>query len=261
MRGPGRRSGRDWRRRFVVSCHIIQLFLARNGPRRVALREPSPRHPWADRFAAGVPASRRPASSSGQAPREADEMGMLDSSRATGGFDSKTLRAMEKSLFRNPGRSRSCGWRGGLPDCPRRSAVTFGRRGWLEPLAMVTICAAFTPALMRKSRTTSARRSERLLVVGLGAERVGVAAEGEFFAGVGFEDAGDDFQLAAGARVHLVLVELEIERERVAAGRVFHQRRVIDIAAGDAAGVVGEELVEVDFGDEPVRRGRAVVSW
>ena len=61
--------------------------------------------------------------------------------------------------------------------------------------------------------------------------------------------------MAAGARVHFVFVELEIERERVAAAGVFDERRVVEIPTGDAAGVVGEHLVEVDFGNDPVGGG------
>ncbi len=80
-------------------------------------------------------------------------------------------------------------------------------------------------------------------------------AEGELLAGIGLENEGNDFQLPAGARVHRVLVELEVKRERVAASGVFDERRVIDIAAGDAAGIVGEQLVEVDLGDAPIRGG------
>ena len=79
-------------------------------------------------------------------------------------------------------------------------------------------------------------------------------AEGDFFARIRAQDHGDDFQLPAGAGIHLVLVELEIQRQGVTTGGVFHQRRVVKIPAGHAAGVVGEQLVQVDFRDDPVRR-------
>ena len=77
-------------------------------------------------------------------------------------------------------------------------------------------------------------------------------AEGDFFAGVGQQDLGDDFQLAAGAGIDLVLIEFEIEGEGVAAMRVFDERGVVNVAAGHPLGVVGEELVEIDFRDDPV---------
>ncbi len=68
-----------------------------------------------------------------------------------------------------------------------------------------------------------AARGEAFVVV-FRAEGIGVSAEGEFLAGVRFEDHGDDLKLPSRARVHLVFVELEIECERVATSGVFDER-------------------------------------
>ena len=91
-----------------------------------------------------------------------------------------------------------------------------------------------------------------MVVVGLRAKGIGVSTEGDFFTGIGAKDKSDNFQLATGARIDLVFVEFEVEGEGVATLGIFDQGGVIDVATSDAVGVFGEELIKVDFGDEPV---------
>jgi len=78
-----------------------------------------------------------------------------------------------------------------------------------------------------------------------------MATEVDLFIGITFEHGGYDFELAAGAVAHGILVEAEVEGEGFAAGGVFDERGVIDIAARDAVRVIGEEAVEIDLRDEP----------
>ena len=87
-----------------------------------------------------------------------------------------------------------------------------------------------------------------------------MSTEGDFFTGIGAKDKSDNFQLATGARIDLVFVEFEVEGEGVATLGIFDQGGVIDVATSDAVGVFGEELIKVDFGDEPVGRGRRLAQ-
>lgn len=89
------------------------------------------------------------------------------------------------------------------------------------------------------------------VVVVIRSEGVGVAGEGEFFVGVGEEEGGDDIELALGAGGEGFFVEAEVEDEGVSSGGVFDEGGEVDVSAGDAGGVVCEELVEIYFGDAP----------
>ena len=91
-----------------------------------------------------------------------------------------------------------------------------------------------------------------LVVVGFSAKGIGVPTESDFFAGVGAKDESDNFELAASARVDLVFVEFEVEGKGVATLGIFDEGRVINVTTRDAAGIIGKQLVEVDFGNDPV---------
>ncbi len=86
-----------------------------------------------------------------------------------------------------------------------RAVVVGGDRvGFPEPQGGDVV--ALTPWAIRKSRTESARFSERRLVIGLGAGRIGIALDLQMEPGIGEHDAGELGERDLGVRFELIAV-------------------------------------------------------
>ena len=93
-----------------------------------------------------------------------------------------------------------------------------------------------------------------MVIVGYGSESIGMTAEGDFFVGIGTENLGDDFQLTASSGINLIFIKLEIKSEGIATLGIFDERRVINIARGDAIRVISKKFVEINFRNKPISR-------